>query len=115
MNQALGKSGENLAALYLNKKGYDLISQNFRIGRYEIDLIMRDNDQLVFVEVKTAKSTVYGDPIESIDHRKVANLLSAAGQYLSTYPGETSIRIDIVTIKISAVGIEINHFPNSIP
>jgi putative endonuclease len=115
VNQEIGQSGEALAAKYLEKIGMQLIAQNFRIGRYEIDILMRDQEQLVFVEVKTAASDAFGDPLEAIDHHKTANLLSAAGQYLASHPGEESIRIDIVTIKINAAGIKLNHYPNSIP
>ncbi len=81
----LGKRGEFLARLYLEEKGYEFIRAGFIANHAEIDLIMRENDEIVFVEVKTRTkkgALSYGRGINRIDREKQKNILRASRTFL---------------------------------
>lgn len=96
-----GLACEGLACRYLEKKGYQLLARNYRSGRYEIDLVMRDGDTTVFVEVKARSSTAYGRPAEFVTAGKRSNLKQAAEAYLienNLY--EQPARFDVVEVYL---------------
>ena len=66
----LGQWGENLAAEYLRSKGYVIIDRDWRSGHRDLDIIAEDGDVVVFVEVKTRRNNLFGEPEEAIDFRK---------------------------------------------
>ncbi|NNV04017.1 YraN family protein [Brevibacillus sp. MCWH] len=97
--RALGQRGEQIAALFLQQKGYRVIERNVRTRQGEIDLIAWDGDILVFVEVRTRTSTAYGTAAESVTWRKQRKLRELALAYLQHY--EKSVprfRFDVVAI-----------------
>lgn len=98
----LGKKGEKLARQFLRRKGYRIITANFSCRYGEIDLICRDGDVTVFVEVRTKSSCAYGLPQESIMAKKIRHLLTAAQFYITNYvqgqPEEKAFRFDVVSI-----------------
>jgi putative endonuclease len=73
-----GRSGEDLALKYLISKKYKLIERNYRAGRYEIDLIMRDKTAIVFTEVKSRHPGVYGSGREAVGWVKQQHIIPAA-------------------------------------
>jgi len=94
-----GKEGENLAAQFLEKKGYSILERNYRFERGEIDLVAKEGQELVFVEVKSRHSQEYGAPEESVTPAKEAQLKKVAEGYLYEHNIENqSCRFDIVTI-----------------
>lgn len=66
INNRIGKIGEKLAAEYLEKHGYEIITTNFYTKRGEIDIIARKDNEIVFVEVKTRSSDSFGKPVEAV-------------------------------------------------
>ena len=98
MKQRLGKWGEEQAAVFLVKKGYKLIEKNWRSRPGEIDLIMRDQEMLVFVEVKTRSGTGFGYPEEAITENKIDVLLEACQKYIDEKELNIDWRIDIISI-----------------
>ena len=115
--QALGQWGESLAAEHLADLGYEILARNVRTPYGEIDLLARQDDQLVFVEVKTRSNRAYGDPETSITEKKRAHLIAAAQAYLQTHPApNTDWRIDVIAIRKRPAGQapEIVHFENAI-
>ena len=109
----MGAKGEKIATEHLQAKGYKLIATNYRRRQGEIDLIFTDLGQLVFVEVKTRRSEVYGTPAESIDRRKLEHLQKTAHLYLSENPQyKESWRIDLIAVKLSGKQICIAHLKN---
>ena len=115
--QALGRWGEAIAAGFLENKGYIIIERNCRTPYGEIDIVAKDGAVLVFVEVKTRTSDVYGFPEESITSQKREHLISAAQailQSIANYP--SSWRIDVIAIRKvkSADQPEIVHFKNAV-
>lgn len=77
-----GATAERLACRWLQARGIKLITKNFRCKAGEIDLIMRDNDELVFVEVRYRKQSGFGGGLESVDWRKQKKLVNAANHFL---------------------------------
>lgn len=108
--QASGAWGEDLALRYLTRHGYTLVERNYRTRYGEIDLIVRKDDTLVFVEVKLRRGTGFGDPIEAVTSRKQRTLRSLAVQYLSDCdPNFDTLRFDVIGILASANKVRIRH------
>ena len=97
-----GKAGESLACRYLEQQGLTLVERNFRCRRGELDLIMRDGDQLVFVEVRSHRNRGYGTPAETITKTKQSRLVRAALYYLQRRRWcSVSCRFDVIAITLA--------------
>ncbi|MBU0667516.1 YraN family protein [Patescibacteria group bacterium] len=112
-----GGLGEALALKYLLQKGYGLIKKNHFIRGGEIDLILKKDGILVFVEVKTRRSTAFGAPEGALTPLKKQKLLRAIRTYLMSHPGlaEHAIgpwRCDLIAIEIKGGTAQIKHFTN---
>jgi putative endonuclease len=109
-----GAWGEDLALRYLTRQGYTLVERNFRKRRGEIDLIVRNGQTLVFVEVKLRRSTGFGDPLEAVTARKQATIRSLAEQYLAdNQPDFDTLRFDVVGILATHTGTRIDHIEDA--
>ena len=106
----LGKRGEDIAEQHLVARGLTIIERNWRCARGEIDLVAREGDVLVFVEVKTRSSTRFGHPLEAITAVKLARLRRLAGEWCAAHPGHwRQIRIDAIAVlapRDGAVSVE---------
>ena len=102
-NKITGNIGENLAAEYLEKKGYKICERNWHYSRFgEIDIIALEKETLVFVEVKTRKTTSFGHPFEAIDEKKVNQIKNIAqGFILQTNLKYKSCRIDGISVLLT--------------
>ena len=111
---ALGKLGEDLAADHLLKKSYKIIVRNYRQKTGEIDIIAHDGDCLVFVEVKTRKSTLFGQPYEAVTKKKQAQLSRVALDYMNRNRLlKKPARFDVISILIDTNGkAAIEHLIN---
>ena len=109
----LGNRGESLAEKYLFEIGYQILERNWRFSRAEVDIIAKDGEILVFVEVKTRSSEVFGKPEESISPKKEALLKDAAAVYMEQIGHEWEIRFDIISILIKGDGYSFNHFEDA--
>ena len=78
-----GDLGEDAAARYLKGRGYRMLERNWRYRQWELDLICRDGDTVVFVEVKTRAAKTMGIPADGLNRKKQARLVKAASQYLT--------------------------------
>ncbi|MBI5071405.1 YraN family protein [Candidatus Falkowbacteria bacterium] len=110
--QDLGQLGEKLACDFLRKNGYQIIDQNYRTRGGEIDIVAKDCEMIVFVEVKTRVSTAFGYPEEAIDGRKQHKLAMTAECYLSSHNlYDSDYRIDAVGIEMERDGrlIDLRH------
>ncbi|MEO6942934.1 MAG: YraN family protein [Terrimesophilobacter sp.] len=100
----LGRQGEDLAARFLQDAGYTVIDRNWRCARGEIDLVARDGNDTVFVEVKTRSSIAFGHPFEAITAQKLARLRRLAKAWCEVHPYRRGlIRIDAIAV-IAATG-----------
>jgi putative endonuclease len=96
-----GRSGETLARLFLEQKGYEILEQNYRFKKGEIDLIVFKEPFLIFVEVKTRSKTNFGMPETAVSARKAQLLMQTAENYLIEKNYHAPIRFDIVAIVAS--------------
>lgn len=94
----LGNKGEMLAARYLMEQGFAILEYNWRSGHKEVDLIAKERNVLVFVEVKTRSTDMYGDASEAVTPAKMRNVISAANAYLAMKNLDVEVRFDIVAI-----------------
>ncbi len=110
----LGKKGEDLAADYLKQQGLSIVEQNYRQKTGEIDIIARDGNCLVFVEVKTRNSVQYGMPYEAVTARKQMQISKTALDYLTRNKlADQAARFDVISIIMKKDGkAEIEHLPN---
>ena len=113
-NQKIGKWGEEAVAVYLMERGYEIITRNARTPYGEIDIVAKQADITIFVEVKTRTSNKMGLPEESVNLRKQAHMLACAEHYAA----ENIIdhwQIDVISVE-GKVGLEpkITHFQNAI-
>lgn len=108
-----GFEGEGLAITFLEKKGYQLLERNYRYKRSEIDLIVKKDNWLVFVEVKTRSSTAFGFPEEFVDYKKAEKILEGADQYMYEANWNGNVRYDIVSIVLKEGEPEIHHFEDA--
>ena len=104
----LGQRGEDLAASYLKKKGYIIIHRNFKTMIGEIDIIARDRDDLVFIEVKTRESLEYGQPFESVNRNKRRKIANVAMLYLKKLKDIPHCRFDVVSVYYEQGRAEFN-------
>lgn len=104
---AVGVYGERVAARLLTEIGLEVIDRNWRCARGEIDIVARDGatDEIVFVEVKTRRSTAYGLPAEAVTPAKLARLRRLAGEWLAAHQVTAAgIRLDVVAILVPGTG-----------
>lgn len=99
-----GKHGEQLAAMYLRQKGYEIIDENWVHGKAEVDLIALYNDQLVFIEVKTRSSVAFGMPEDFVTPAKQRLMETAANAYIEIMDFDGELRFDIIAITMQAEG-----------
>lgn len=113
--EPLGKQGESIAARHLKRAGYKILTKNAVCGKYEIDIIARDGDTIVFVEVKTRRSNAFLDPEANITPAKQLHLRRAAAVYCHQNPSATMYyRFDVVTVVLPETGKpNVTIFPNA--
>jgi putative endonuclease len=101
MCKSLGQIGEDIAAQYLQKKGYKILERNYKKPWGEVDIIAKKNRDIVFVEVKTLSNNKFL-PEEEITIQKKKNLIRTANLYLSEkrYPDEQNWQIDVIGIEM---------------
>lgn len=112
-NRALGTKKEELAAVFLQKRGYHIKERNFRCRTGEVDLIAEKDHYLVFVEVKYRTNAKKGLPEEAVNLRKQHVISKTAEYYLLThgYGMQKPCRFDVVAIE----GNDIRHYENAFP
>ena len=115
---ASGRWGEAQAERFLGKRGYAVVGRRVRVGRDELDLVMRAKSMLVFVEVKTRASEAFGRPVAAVDRAKREKLSRAAVRYLMNLREKPEyIRFDVVEVIGDPDGPapRIEHIENAFP
>ncbi len=105
----LGKAGEAIAVAHLEGKGYRILERNWRFGKEEIDIIARDGNFVVIVEVKTRTSNARAEPEASVTKSKQRILVRAANAYVNYKRQYGEVRFDIISILVKQEGETINH------
>lgn len=96
-----GKKGEALARAYLESKNWIILDSNWRTGRAEVDIIAKDHNFLVFVEVKTRSGSDYGHPAAFVTPHKEELLVDAARIYMEEVQHEDEFRFDIISVLLN--------------
>ncbi len=102
-----------LAARFLLDKGYAVLHYNWRSGHKEIDLIAKERDTIVFVEVKSRSNELYGDAADAVTLRKMNLLISAAEAYIKRNMVNLKFRFDIVTVIGTSEPYRIEHIEDA--
>ncbi len=100
----LGNDAEDIACKHLKKAGLKLIEKNFSVKPGEVDLIMRDDETLVFVEVRYRKNADFGGAAASVTPKKQKRIIKAALSYQQMHAPQSSMRFDVVAIEGDNVG-----------
>ena len=112
--QALGRTGEAVAAQWLRRHGWRIVAERFRNGRRDLDLIAERDGTVAFVEVKTRKGTAFGDPVEAVSWRKRRELIRSAMVWVDRFgPAGACYRFDVVGVIIVGRDARIRHVENA--
>jgi putative endonuclease len=112
--QQLGKSGENLAVDFLKKNGFEILERNYRYGHKEIDIIGKDKNTIVFIEVKTGRSKNFGSPQEWVNLKKQKSMIEVAqGYILKNDFRDVDFRFDVVAINFERGTRKVEHIKNA--
>lgn len=105
-NVKKGKSGEELAAVYLRDKGYQIIFRNFHSKYGELDIVAKKNNLLVFVEVKTRTQDLFGTPGEAVDNRKQRHMNYVANYFIHQFG------FHHIDMRFDVIEVQLNHIEN---
>lgn len=112
-NKKIGKAGEDAAARFLARKGYKILHRNWRCLLGEIDIVAKEKDFIVFVEIKTRSSPLFGAGFLSVNYIKQSKLITLAKVYLKRYGlSDRPCRIDIVSIDAKTITLIRDAFWN---
>lgn len=111
-NRKTGMEGELIARQYLENLGYKILDTNVHLSvESEIDIIAKDGDVIVFVEVKTRKSLSCGHPFEAVTKNKLSKIVKGAYMYMNKNGAGKAFRIDVVSV-LGTVSPKIEHLKN---
>ena len=108
-----GKEGEEEAATFLTSNGYSVVETNFRCQHCEIDLIVKNNGWLIFVEVKTRTGSAFGPPEIFVTRQQRRNIRWAARHYIFSKGWQGNVRFDVIAILRTGQDYEITHFKDA--
>ncbi len=108
-----GRKGEKIAIGFLQTKGYVLLETNWRYKNLEIDIVASIDKTVVVAEVKTRKSSYFGEPESFVNKQKQRNLIQAANEYVQRNKIDFEVRFDIISITIEGDKQTINHIEDA--
>ncbi len=112
--KTLGKKGEDIAAAFLEKKGYNILFRNYKCSFGEIDIIAKHKKTLSFIEVKTRSTKKYGLPQEAVTPAKQAKISRVALEFVQRYKMENrAARFDVVSVQSLNDGSEVDLIENA--
>lgn len=110
LRHKIGKIGEDIAIKYLEDIGYIIIERNFLSIQGEIDIIAKDRQELVFIEVKTRTNKKFGMPVDAVNKTKQKHFVRTVKYYLYLKKLENNfVRLDVIEVYINKEKYEINH------
>jgi putative endonuclease len=105
----LGKKGEELAARFVSKLGYEILEKNYRFKKLELDIIAEHNNELIIIEVKTRQSRYLAGPEITVTKGKQKSIIKAAHQYIMEQELDLQTRFDIISIILNEKETDIDH------
>ncbi len=109
-NKSVGIKGENLAVKYLKKNGYKILERNWRTKFGEVDIIALKEDVIVFVEVKTSLTDIFGTPSDRVNYYKQRRYKLCANYYFAEREVNYTVRFDIIEVYRKSVNHIIDAF-----
>lgn len=109
----LGNKGEEIAVQHLKSIGYEILEVNWINNHLEIDIISKDGNELVIVEVKSRGTDSYEHPSEAVTNKKIRFLVNAAEAYIFEKDINLDTRFDVISIIFQGKGFELEHFINA--
>ena len=115
VSHELGRIGENILADYITKLGYKVVERNFACNQGEIDIVAKDKEELVFIEVKTRTDISYGEASEAVTDTKKRHLINSIKYYIYKQKLENQpIRIDVAEVYINKGKVKVNYIKQAI-
>ena len=112
--QAVGAMGERVAARWLVRRGWVILDHRFRSGHRDLDLVVRREALVAFVEVKTRRGLAFGDPVEAVGWRKRRELTRSAWVWIDRHGGVgEAYRFDVIGVLLAPSGARIRHVENA--
>ncbi len=105
-----GEIAEDIAIQHLEKIGYEIVSTNWRHGHLELDIIAKEGDQLVIVEVKSRNGIRYEHPSEAVTNKKIKRIIEATEAYIIGNDLNMETRFDVITVIFFKEDFELEHF-----
>ncbi len=118
-NRPKGNFIETQAAAYLMREGYKVIARNYAYQGGELDIVARENETIVFVEVKSVWNNQQGNPAARVNADKQRKIWKTACHFLSTHPGdapkgfEESCRFDVLSVRVYQKPLQFSHVKNA--
>jgi putative endonuclease len=109
----LGDLAEGMAQQYLSKLGYEIKDTNWHYGHLELDIVAKDGDELVIVEVKARTGLRYEHPSEAVTNAKIKRIVEAADAYIIERDLDVETRFDVITVVFFKQGHELEHFKDA--
>jgi len=108
----LGEKGEAIATEFLMNSGYQILEKNYRSGHSEIDIVCCKESLLIFVEVRTRNSSVFGYPEQTLSGTKINAILRGAENYIMEKDWKGNVRFDIIAIELFP-SVQLMHFKDA--
>jgi putative endonuclease len=109
----IGEQGEKLAQSYLRKLGYKILATNWHFGHLELDIVAKDKNELVIVEVKARSGIRYEHPSEAVTKGKIKRIVEAADGYIQENDINIETRFDVITVIFLGQKHELEHFKDA--
>ncbi len=109
-HNTLGTAGEDAAAAYLAREGYVIRDRNWRMNRFELDIVAAKDGELVVVEVKTRAGNASMEPQEAVGLKKIRRIVAAADAYVRLYALDMPVRFDVIAVTGRQGAFTVNHF-----
>ena len=109
--QELGRRGEEIAAAFYKENHFIVLEKNWQANHLEVDIIAKNNEYIVFCEVKTRSSELFGSPQTSVTIQKQRNIIRAANYYVLKNRITLEVRFDIITIIFNGNQYSLEHIP----
>ena len=109
----LGKKGEDLAVVFLEKNGYEILVRNYIFQKAEVDIIAKKENILAVVEVKTRSTNVFGNPQDFLKPKQIQRIVKAVDNYVTSNHLDVEVRFDIIAIVKNGNQFDIEHLENA--
>jgi putative endonuclease len=112
-HNTLGSKGEHNALRYLMDKGYNILEQNYRFQRAEVDIIAKKEHFIVGIEVKTRSSKNFGNPQDFVKPKQIERLVKAMDAYMLSNSLDGEVRFDIIALLKDGASFKLEHLENA--